>query len=342
MERKPSAQDRRAHTVAHPDRRRVATVPAWALDDVPFGIGLVKASDFVFVYANRLFESWFAADRGKILGKRLDEAPGFARRLVDVFRRVAETGEALHFLDAEFVGLKERPVELPGHVTKWDWSIWPVNDPDGKLTHLLVFGYDVTAPALERLRLSESHDEGVRALLEVSRLAGTTGTIEDFFGELSATVARVVRAEKVVFSRAQDGLLVARPRSYGFDDHLLAGITVPCGPDGAGLADRVVFGDYVFNASIDSSPEFEPYRAALEIIQVSNAIAVAWRAGDLRLGIVAAFNSARPGGFTNEDIHLLKTASMAAGLVWQHREAQARLEEALSTKPVKRPKVGST
>jgi PAS domain-containing protein len=334
MERKPSAgkagRDREALALPQPDRRRVASVPAWALDDVPFGVGLLNASDLVFVYANRLFESWFAADKRKILGRRLDEAPGFARRLVDVFKRVAESGEAAHFFDAEFIGLKDRPVELPGHVTKWDWSIWPVKDPDGRLTHLLVFGYDVTAPALERLHLSESHEEGVRALLEVSRLAGATGTIEDFFGELSATVARVVRAEKVVFSKAQDGLLVARPRSYGFDDELLSGITVPCSPDGDGLADRVVFGDYVFRASIDSSPEFEPYRAALEIIKVSNAMAVAWRAGDLRLGIVAAFNSARPGGFGNEDVHLLKTASMAAGLVWQHRQAEARLEEALS------------
>lgn len=183
----------------------------------------------------------------------------------------------------------------------------------------------VTGPELDRIRAERAHEEGIRALLEVSRTAGLTGSLEDFFGELSSTVARLVGAQAVVFSRLQGSRLVAQPHAYGVPDELLAALSVPCSPGGIRLADRIVFEDYVFRAAIDDSPEFKPYRPALDELGVSDAVAVVWRTGDERLGLVAAFDSTRESGFTDEDIHILKTASMGAGLVLLLRQGQEQL-----------------
>jgi signal transduction histidine kinase len=188
-----------------------------------------------------------------------------------------------------------------------------------------VSGIDVTGPELDRIRAERAHEEGIRALLEVSRTAGLTGSLEDFFGELSSTVARLVGAQAVVFSRLRGSRLVAQPHAYGVPDELLAALSVPCSPGATGLADRIVFEDYVFRAAIDGSPEFKPYRPALDELGVSDAVAVVWRAGDERLGLVAAFDSTRESGFTDEDIHVLKTASMGAGLVLLLRQGQEQL-----------------
>ena len=306
----------------------VLDIPPGVLDDVPFGIALLTVPELTFIYSNRVYESWYRPDRRPILGKHLQEALVAAPQVVATFRDVADRGEPAHFHDAEFVGLKDRPVVLPGDVTRWDWSIWPLRNAEGRVTHLLVSGYDVTAPALDRLRLDQTHEEGVRALLEVSRATGSTGTMEEFFADLSFTVARLVGARKVVFARVDKGMMSAQLRTHGFDDDVIGGLQVPCVPEGDSLADRIVYRDEVFNAAIGSSPEFEPYRAALDVMDVTDAMATSWKAGDLRLGLVAAFNSRRLGGFNDEDLHLLKVASMGAGLVWQHRLAQARLAAA--------------
>lgn len=313
--------------VAVDDPSGTLSVLLTALDDMPVGIGLLSVPELRFVYANRLYESWYQPDRHPLVGRDLEHALVAAPQVVETFRKVAAEGKSVHFHNAEFVGLRNRPLVLPGDVTVWDWSIWPLKNALDRVTHLLVSGYDVTAAALDRLKAERAHEEGTRAMLEVSRVAGARGSIEQFFGELSATVARLVGARKVLFASAQDGVLALQPNSFGFDDDMLAGVTVPCSPEGRGPADLIVYHDQVFRRTIDSSPEFDPYRSALELMDVSNAIAVSWRVGDLRLGVVAAFNSIKPEGFSDQDIYLLKTASMAAGLVWQHRQDEARLAE---------------
>lgn len=299
-----------------------------ALDELPVGVALLEVPNLRFVYTNKLYESWYQSDRRPLVGRTLEEALVAAPHVVQTFRDVAAHGRPAHFHNAEFVGLKNRPLVLPGDVTVWDWSIWPVKSGAREVTHLLVSGYDVTSPAADRLNAQLAHEEGVSALLDVSRIAGATGSIEEFFGTLSATIARVVGARKVAFATVHDGVMTMQPNSFGFDDQVLVGVSVPCSPQGTALADRIVFEDAVFRGSIDSSPEFEPYRSVLNVMDVSNAVAVSWRVGDMRLGVVAAFNSTHVDGFSERDVYLMKTAAMAAGLVWQHRLAQARLAEA--------------
>lgn len=298
-----------------------------ALDDLPVGIGLLEVPELTFVYANTLYESWYQVDRRPLAGRRLEAALVAAPQVVKTFRDAAKAGKPVHFHNAQFIGLKNRPYVLPGDVTMWDWSIWPLKNPAGRVTHLLVSGYDVTAPAIDRLNADLAHDDGVSALLEVSRTTGSTGTIEQFFGDLASKVARTVGAQKVLFASVHDGMMSLQPSSYGFDDSALRGVAVPCSPHGKDLADRIVYQDYVFRANIDKSPQFDPYRAVLGVMGVTNGAAVSWRVGDLRLGVVAAFNSTDPEGFSDRDVYLLKTAAMAAGLVWQHRQGEARVAQ---------------
>jgi signal transduction histidine kinase len=58
---------------------------------------------------------------------------------------------------------------------------------------------------------------------------------------------------------------------------------------------------------------------------VSSAISVPWRAGEQRLGVVAAYESQNADGFSMEDAWVLQMAGLAAGLVWQLKAAEADL-----------------
>jgi signal transduction histidine kinase len=71
----------------------------------------------------------------------------------------------------------------------------------------------------------------------------------------------------------------------------------------------------------------------LETLGVSSAISVPWRAGEERLGLVAAYDSTRPGGFSREDTWVLQKAGLAAGLVtrlWQTQDDLRRSVERLT------------
>jgi signal transduction histidine kinase len=63
----------------------------------------------------------------------------------------------------------------------------------------------------------------------------------------------------------------------------------------------------------------------LDALQVHNALSVPWRAGEQRLGVVAAYDSDRPGGFTHEDAWVLQIVGLAAGLVWQLKHSEAEM-----------------
>jgi signal transduction histidine kinase len=55
-------------------------------------------------------------------------------------------------------------------------------------------------------------------------------------------------------------------------------------------------------------------------------MSVPWRAGEQRLGLLAAYDSTRPGGFSREDAWVLQMAGLAAGLVWQLKLAELDLK----------------
>ncbi|HET7338116.1 MAG TPA: ATP-binding protein [Candidatus Dormibacteraeota bacterium] len=176
-------------------------------------------------------------------------------------------------------------------------------------------------------RVERAHEAAVDALLAVSRHARTPHGLTDFYRRLTRSIAELVAARKVLFwKRNDEGMLVPIRGAYGIDDPFLNGLVpVPCAPDRDDLASRVVFHDLMFRASRndDASDVF----FVLDTLKVDSAIAVPWRAGDERLGVVAAYDSRRAEGFSREDAWVLQKAGLAAGLVWQLRYTDADLKK---------------
>jgi signal transduction histidine kinase len=176
-------------------------------------------------------------------------------------------------------------------------------------------------------RVEHAHEAAVDALLAVSRHARTGHGLTDFYRRLTRSIAELVGAETVLFWKLdEDGILRPIRGAHGVDDEFVSRLSpAPCAPDLDDLASRVVFHDLMFRAArTDVSHDFQH---VLDGLGVSDAIAVAWRAGDERLGQVAAYNSRRAEGFSREDAWVLQKAGLAAGLVWQLRYAETDLRK---------------
>ena len=186
---------------------------------------------------------------------------------------------------------------------------------------------EARAQSAERVELA--HEAAVAALLAVSAHARTGHTLGDFYRRLTASIADLVSADKVLFWELSDeGMLVAIPGASGVTDAFIGRLyPARCAPDRDDLTSQVVFKDYTFRASrADDSPEF---LYVLDALGVHDAISVAWRAGEQRLGLVAAYDSRRREGFSREDTWVLQKAGLAAGLVWQLRHAEADLKKTI-------------
>ena len=176
-------------------------------------------------------------------------------------------------------------------------------------------------------RVERAHEQAVQVLTAVSSHAAKGENLTEFYRRLAQTVGELVGAERVLFWRlGPNSMLAPIPGGYRIDERLLARLKpTRCEPDGTDLASRVVFHDVIFRAnSTDEPPE---YAYVLEILGVKSAISVPWRAGDERLGLVAAYDSTRPGGFSREDTWVLQKAGLAAGLVTRLWHAQEDLRK---------------
>jgi len=185
--------------------------------------------------------------------------------------------------------------------------------------------------SLERARSAErverAHEASVDALLAVSRHARTGPALSEFYRRLTRSIAELVAANKVLFWKLdEDGLLRPIRGAHAVGDEFIARLyPVPCAPDRDDLASRVVFHDLMFRAGRGDGSRDDQF--ALDTLKVEDAIAVPWRAGDERLGLVAAYDSRRSEGFTREDAWVLQKAGLAAGLVWQLKYAQTDLKK---------------
>jgi len=177
-------------------------------------------------------------------------------------------------------------------------------------------------------RVERAHELAVQVLLAVSSQPVSGQNLSDFYRHLAETFGEFVGADKVLFWRLRDDRLLA-PIDGGFGvEGAFRSRLKPtrCEPDGDDLASRVVYQDMVFRANAGEPVEFD---SVLETLGVSSAISVAWRAGDERLGLVAAYDSRRPGGFSREDTWVLQKAGLAAGLVTQLRRANDDLTKSV-------------
>lgn len=185
----------------------------------------------------------------------------------------------------------------------------------------------------ERLRTAErverAHELAVQVLLAVSSHAVAGQNLNDFYRRLAQTVGELVGAGKVLFWRLTDANTVTPiTGSYGTDEKFMSRL-VParCEPAGDDLASQVVFKDMMFRCNRSDRPAEFDY--VLDRLGVESAISVPWRAGQERLGLVAAYDSTRPGGFSREDTWVLQKAGIAAGLVTQLWHTQDDLRKSV-------------
>jgi signal transduction histidine kinase len=167
----------------------------------------------------------------------------------------------------------------------------------------------------------------VLRVISASLDAGSS--LDAFYRSLTGSVADLVGASRVLFWQlGPDRMLRAIPGAYGIDDDLVARLyPTPCDPEGTDLTSQVVYRDLIFRAAFGDSGQSPRDLRVLDVMEVSNAISAPWRAGDARLGVVAAYDSINRDGFTSEDAWVLQITGLAAGLVWQLKQAEAQLNE---------------
>ncbi len=188
----------------------------------------------------------------------------------------------------------------------------------------------VTAERLRTVeRVERAHELAVQVLLAVSSHAVAGQSLTDFYGRLTHTVGELVGAGKVLFWRLTDAnTLTPIAGGYGTDQNFMSRLTpARCDPAGDDLSSQVVFKDVMFRCNRSDCPvEFE---SVLDRLGVDSAISVPWRAGQERLGLVAAYDSTRPGGFSREDTWVLQKAGIAAALVTQLWHSQEDLRKSV-------------
>ena len=187
---------------------------------------------------------------------------------------------------------------------------------------------DAAAMRERQNAIESALEQAAEVLTAVSQQAVTGQSLTDFYRRLAKTVGELVGAGKVLFWQLRDNVLTPVPGGYGVTESFLANLgATPCDPAADSLASRIVFQDLLFRANrSDRTAEFT---SVLDQLGVSNAMSVPWRAGEERLGLVAAYESVRPGGFTREDTWVLQNAGLAVGLVTRLWQTQQDLRKSL-------------
>jgi signal transduction histidine kinase len=174
-------------------------------------------------------------------------------------------------------------------------------------------------------RIEKAQAAAYVALRAVSSYSERGVELPDFFGGLGETVAGLVKARRVAFWRlGPQRTLGVQPKAFGFPTGSpIHTMRLQIDVDRESVAERAVFHDDVELVN-GTMPELDELWRASGLTGVRNSIAVSWRAGDRRIGMLAAHDSRR--GFTSDDAWVLRVVAMAMGLMWQHREAEQKLD----------------
>ena len=175
-------------------------------------------------------------------------------------------------------------------------------------------------------RLEKAQDAASVALGAVSSYLETDLDLPVFFRHLCETVAGLVAARRVAFWRlGSNGALSMQPEPFGMPIGAeRRSISLKLVPGEQGILERVLFGDELPPLARGTCAELDAFWEEHGLEGTKNSIAVSWRAGERRIGILAAYDSSR--GFTSDDAWVLRMAATATGLVWQYREAEEELD----------------
>jgi len=175
------------------------------------------------------------------------------------------------------------------------------------------------------VRLEKAHAAAYIALRAVSSYSETGVELPEFFGGLSETVARLVKARRVAFWRlGSHRTFEIQPKPYGFAaGSAIHSVRLQAGIDANSMAQRAIFDDELelVNGTV---PALDELWRANGLVGIRNSIAVSWRAGDRQFGTLGAYDARR--GFTPDDVWILRVVAMATGLMWQYHEAEQKLD----------------
>jgi PAS domain S-box-containing protein len=183
----------------------------------------------------------------------------------------------------------------------------------------------------DRMRLEQAHLRAMEALTAVSRFVDAGGSMADFFGQMSSTVAGLVDAERVVFARLTPrGALHPVLHAHGVDDATLRGLGEPrIRPDGTRGIERVVNLGTTVRLRLEDIPEGDVAApAVLRALAQRDFVITRWSAGDRVLGVLAAYDCKRAGGFTGGDAQVMEICARATGLVWEQVRSRRRARTA--------------
>ncbi len=188
------------------------------------------------------------------------------------------------------------------------------------------------ALALHNARLfaesKEAQAKALRALLRVSEHLDQSESEDELYARFASTVADLVGARRVTFWRlSSDGkYCVLAAGAHGIKLGEFDAIRpVSCDVEGGSIAGTVVFGDGFFLGSAQDLGMEIPAPLRSSASPTPDAMAVAWRAGTTRLGVLAAHDPIGSMGFSEEDAWILRLAAVAAGLVWQIKTAERHI-----------------
>jgi signal transduction histidine kinase len=175
-------------------------------------------------------------------------------------------------------------------------------------------------------QLDKMQDATYAAIAAVSSYLDSDDDRRALFGRLSATVAELVGGRRAAFWRlGPGGVLTLEPEPFGFPDgSLIHNLRIQLGAKGEGIIERIVFRDELDTVK-DTSPQLDALWREKGLVEVKNSIAVAWRAGERRLGALAAYDS--PRGFSAQDLWVLRLVGIASGMLSEYKESESELDQ---------------
>jgi signal transduction histidine kinase len=196
-----------------------------------------------------------------------------------------------------------------------------------------------TRPKRAGPELDRSHQAALATMAAVASYLDADEDTLGFFGRLCSALAEQTRARRLAFWRlGPRGTLAVQPACFGFENSSpVHHMRFPLGDEEEGPLERVIFGADT-GLLKGTSPQLDAIWHAAGLPDVKTSIAAPWRAGERRIGLVAAYDGPAR-GFTAGDVWVLQLAGMAAGMLWQYKEAEdelartaERLEEAMATR----------
>lgn len=150
-----------------------------------------------------------------------------------------------------------------------------------------------------------------------------------FYGRLSQRLAHLVGAEMAGFARLNlDGDAVHLQRdTYNVPEAVMEAFqTIPADREGRTLAGQIVHHGAVVNDNAEESSRWRPYRDVIVAGGIREVLGAPWES-DQPLGLIFAYNSPRPEGFSELDLWTLQLLGRLAGMVWKLRQGRDELRD---------------